>query len=238
MSRRWGVLKPMLLLVLTVILTMFPTWGATDALKTPFLSPVETESPVFSVAVLPAEYAKAMTGISWKKGCPVALENLRLVKAGYIGGDGRIMQGELVVHKTVAKEVSDIFKELYAAGYPIMSLRVVDYYNGDDTASMDADNSSAFNYRKVDGSTSLSKHSYGIAVDINPVENPYIRGKVLSPAAGKKFADRSKHLPGMIIIGDPCHKAFTSRGWTWGGDWKTLKDYQHFEKPLKLSTLK
>lgn len=233
-----GVKKILLTLGVVAVLVMAPAWGANGTAKLPFLTPVETKDPVFAVAVLPPEYAKAMNGVSWKKGCPVALGNLRLVKVGYIGFDGRIMQGELVVHKSVAVEMSDIFEELYEAGYPIRSVSLVDRYGGDDGVSMEADNSSAFNYRKVDGSSSLSKHSYGIAVDINPVENPYIKGKVLSPAAGKTFTDRSKPIPGMIIAGDPCHQAFTSRGWTWGGNWKTLKDYQHFEKPVKLSTLK
>lgn len=238
MRRLWGIVKTAMPLAMAVILVMVPAWGFAGASKSPFLSPAESKAPSFGVATLPAEYCKAMNGVSWKKGCPVSLQNLRLVKVGYIGFNGKSMQGELVVHKAVAEDVSEIFKELYAAGYPVKSVRLVDFYDGDDTHSMEADNSSAFNYRKVDGSASLSKHSYGIAVDINPVENPYIKGKLVSPAAGKEFTDRSKSLPGMIMAGDPCYKAFTSRGWIWGGDWKTLKDYQHFEKPLKTSSLK
>ncbi len=227
-----------LLVIIMLILVSAPVSGCVSAPKTPFLTPVETKTPVFSVVYLPLDYKKAMEGLSWKKGCPVSRDNLRLVKTGYIGFDGRIMQGELVVHKTVALEVLEIFKELYAAGYPIRNVSLVDNYNADDTKSMEADNTSAFNYRKIEGSTSLSKHSYGIAIDINPIENPYIKGKTLSPAAGKDFTNRTLPRLGMIVAGDPCHKAFTSRGWTWGGNWKTLKDYQHFEKPLKVSTLK
>ena len=179
-----------------------------------------------------------MMGLSWKKSCPVALKNLRLVRTGYIELDGRTMQGELVVHKTVAKEVLAIFKDLYAAGYPIANMALVDHYGADDDASMASDNTSAFNYRKATGSSKLSPHSYGIAIDINPVENPYIKGDVVSPPAGKDYTDRAAGRPGMVVPGDACHKAFVERGWVWGGNWKTLKDYQHFEKNIKVSTLK
>ncbi len=232
------VKKILLTLAVATVLVAAPAWGAKETAKSPFLTPVETKEPVFTVAALPSEYGKAMNGVSWKKGCPVALGSLRLVKVGYVGFDGRVMQGELVVHKTVAAEVAEIFKELYEAGYPIRSVSLVDRYNGDDTASMEADNSSAFNYRKVEGSSSLSKHSYGIAVDINPVENPYIKGKYITPAAGKEYTDRTRPFPGMVVPGDPCHQAFVGRGWTWGGNWKILKDYQHFEKPMNLKKLK
>lgn len=203
-----------------------------------FQLPFETQTPVFTSESIPEAYRLAMTGLSWKKECPVPLEKLRLLKVGYIGFDGRSMQGELVVHQAVAEEMTAIFRELYTAGYPLRQLVLVDHYSADDTLSMDADNTSAFNYRPVAGSTNLSKHSYGIALDINPVENPYVKGSYVSPLAGKAFTDRTQVLPGMIIPGDPCHQAFTSRGWTWGGNWRTLKDYQHFEKPLKLEDLK
>lgn len=209
----------------------------TDVLLTegsPFVLPNLTATPVFKVESLPESYRIAMNGVSWNTECPVPMDKLRRVKVGYVGFDGQTMQGELVVHQSVSDEIVNIFKELYAAGYPIKSIAVVDIYMGDDTLSMDADNTSAFNYRPVTGAKTLSKHSYGIAIDINPIENPYIKGEVLSPAAGRNYVDRSIILPGMIIAGDPCYRAFTSRGWIWGGNWKTLKDYQHFEKPLKL----
>lgn len=208
-----------------------------DVLQTegsPFSLPSLAATPVFKVESLPESYRIAMNGVSWNAKCPVTMDKLRRVKVGYMGFDGRSMQGELVVHQSVSDEIVTIFKELYAAGYPIKSIAVVDIYKGDDTLSMDADNTSAFNYRPVTGAKTLSKHSYGIAIDINPIENPYIKGDVLSPEAGRNYTDRSRILQGMVIAGDPCHQAFTSRGWIWGGNWKTLKDYQHFEKPLKL----
>ncbi len=209
----------------------------TESLTTegsPFALPSLAATPVFKVESIPESYRIAMNGVSWNAKCPVPMDKLRRVKVGYMGFDGQSMQGELVVHQSVSDEIVTIFKELYAAGYPIKSIAMVDIYKGDDTLSMDADNTSAFNYRPVTGSKTLSKHSYGIAIDINPIENPYVKGEVISPAAGRNYTDRSRILPGMIIAGDPCFQAFTSRGWIWGGNWKTLKDYQHFEKPLKL----
>lgn len=210
---------------------------AVHAAPVPYMLPTPTEAPVFTQEPVPAAYRAAMTGLSWKKGAPVSLDSLRLLKVGYMGFDGRAMQGELVMHQAVAEEVLAIFRELYDAGYPIRRVSLVDWYGADDTRSMEADNTSAFNFRPVAGSTSLSKHSYGIAIDINPVENPYVKGDYLSPAVGKPFRDRSLAGAGMIIPGDPCHLAFVNRGWVWGGDWKTLKDYQHFEKPLDLKLL-
>lgn len=203
----------------------------------PYMLPTPEPIPVFTAEPLPEAYRAAMTGVSWKQGAPVPLDKLRLLKVGYMGFDGRSMQGELVMHQAVADELLAIFKELYAAGYPIRRISIVDWYGGDDTRSMEADNTSGFNFRQVAGSTSLSKHSYGIAIDLNPVENPYIKGSYLSPGVGAPYRDRTLAASGMIIPGDPCHKAFVSRGWTWGGDWKTLKDYQHFEKPLALESL-
>lgn len=224
--------------VLSLLVLAVQIVGWVYAESTPFSAPYGTNEPAFSIEPIPAAYRQGMNGLSWKADCPVSLDELRRVRIGYVGFDSRIMQGELVVHRAIAEEVSEIFRELLAAGYPIRSVSVVDRYQADDTASMNADNTSAFNYRPVAGSTSLSKHSYGIAIDINPVENPYIKGSTLSPQGGKLYADRTLVLPGMIIPGDPCHLAFIRRGWTWGGDWKTMKDYQHFEKPLAVEALK
>lgn len=215
-----------------------PAAAPAQAAQTPIRQPFETQTPVFSSESVPEAYRTAMTGLSWKAGCPVSLDKLRLLKVGYVGFDGRRMQGELVVHQAVADELTAIFRELYAAGYPLHHIELVDSYGADDTRSMEADNTSAFNFRQVTGSQKLSKHSYGIAIDINPVENPYVKGEYISPAAGSAFTDRTVVRPGMILPGDACHKAFASRGWTWGGNWKTLKDYQHFEKPLDVTTLK
>jgi hypothetical protein len=109
----------------------------------------------------------------------------------------------------------------------------VDEYKGDDDVSMADNNTSAFNYRDVvDSKGVLSKHSYGVAIDINPIQNPYIKGKKISPASGTNYVNRKKFQNGMIIKNDVCYKAFKDRGWTWGGEWKTMKDYQHFQKTI------
>lgn len=228
------MLKKALCLSLVLIAGLVHVTAASVQPPLPFAKPYGNGWPEFVVEPLSPEYRQAMTGLSWKAGSPVSLDDLCLVKVGYVGFDTRIMQGELVVHRQVAQEVSDIFRELLAAGYPMRRVSLVDWYGADDTLSMDADNTSAFNFRAVAGTSSLSKHSYGLAIDINPVENPFIKGSVVSPEAGKPYQDRALVLPGMIIPGDPCHLAFVRRGWTWGGDWKTMKDYQHFEKPIAI----
>ncbi len=109
-------------------------------------------------------------------------------------------------------------------------MRPIYHYGANDDLSMEDNNTSAFNYRVVEGSNNLSKHSYGIALDINPIQNPFVRGDHVSPEAGKAFTDRSMIEVGMIIEGDSCYKVFKDNNWTWGGDWNSMKDYQHFQK--------
>ena len=169
---------------------------------------------------------------TWHEGCPVSLDDLSLVQITHAGFDGRQYQGDLVVHASLAAEVVDIFAELLAVEYPIERVRLVDAYAGDDAASMADNNSSAFNCRLATGSNDrYSVHSYGRAIDINPVQNPYVRGDVVLPPAGRAHLDRDRPAPGSVLAGDAAHRAFTARGWQWGGEWRSLRDYQHFEKP-------
>ena len=126
----------------------------------------------------------------------------------------------------------EIFEVLYNAKFPIEKMVLIDDYDGDDNLSMADDNTSAFNYRNVPGTSTLSNHSYGVAIDINPLVNPYVRENDVMPPEGQDFLDREDVRPGMIIQGDVVYDSFISRGWTWGGDWETVKDYQHFEKTL------
>ena len=165
-------------------------------------------------------------------GCPVALADLRYLRMSYVGFDGRAHLGEMVVHEQYVGPVTRAFRELYDAGWPIRRMRLVDDYAGDDERSMAADNTSGFNCRRVAGSSSWSAHAYGAAVDINPLENPYVTGGSVSPSAGRRFAsvDRSAGAhagPGVIISGGPVVKAFARIGWSWGGNWSP-GDYQHF----------
>lgn len=175
-----------------------------------------------------------INGKSYGEDCDVPYEELRYVNVVYYGFDGEPHSGELIVNKAIAEDIVEIFKELYQAKYPIERMVLVDEYDADDNASMADNNTSAFNYRKVDGTDRLSNHSYGLAIDINPLYNPYVRKrdgkKIITPEEGAEYADRSLSNPYYIHEGDVCYEAFIERGFTWGGEWKNSKDYQHFEK--------
>ncbi len=164
---------------------------------------------------------------SWRPGCPVPLADLRYLTLTYRGFDGADHIGELVVAASVADTVVAIFGELYAEGYPIASMRLVDDFGGDDDASMAANNSSAFNCRPVTGGGGFSEHSYGTAIDLNPVQNPYVSGSQVLPEAGRDFLDRHP-AAGVILPGDGVVTAFAAHGWSWGGAWTGPIDYQHF----------
>ncbi len=165
---------------------------------------------------------------SWRPGCPVGPAQLRLLRLTYWGFDGRQHVGVLVVRDRVAPDVVAVFRRLYAARFPIRKLRKVDAYRGSDDASMAADNTSAFNCRFVGGTRRWSQHAYGEAIDVNPVENPYVQGSRVSPPAGRRYLDRSRRRAGMAVSGGPLVRAFAVVGWQWGGRWAAAPDYQHF----------
>lgn len=175
-----------------------------------------------SVAPAPAQM------VSWHRGCPVPVSGLRLVTLTYWGFDGLPRDGQLVVNRDAVRPIVRVMHVLYDARFPIRRMVLVDRYGADDDRSMAADNTSAFNCRPVEGTTRWSQHAYGRAIDINPVENPYVLGDHVSPPSGRRFADRSKHAMGMIHAGDAVVRAFASVGWRWGGYWASPKDYQHF----------
>ncbi|MCV2394154.1 M15 family metallopeptidase [Actinotalea sp. M2MS4P-6] len=165
---------------------------------------------------------------SWRPGCPVPLADLRYVRVPYLDPDGRTRVGELVVHADQAEAIAGVFLELWRIGYPIASMRLVDDFGGSDDASMAADNTSAFNCRPITGGTAWSEHAYGRALDLNPVENPYVRGRHVAPDAGSAFVDRPDE-PMVLHAGDPVVEAFAAAGWLWGGEWTGgVLDYQHF----------
>jgi len=193
----------------------------------------EAEEVAFTFQELPQNIIELVSDSSWNKKAPVELEDLSYVRVKYWGFDDKTHIGELIVYSLLAEEVTEIFRELYAAKFPIEKIRLIDEYEADDNLSMADNNSSAFCFRNVDGKQgSLSNHSYGVAIDINPIQNPYIRGDKVSPAEATEYINRKNVKKGMIIKNDPCYEAFIKRGWTWGGEWKTLKDYQHFEKDI------
>jgi hypothetical protein len=166
---------------------------------------------------------------SWRRGCPVGPVELRLLRVDHWGFDGRVHRGELVVHRDQARRVLLVMGKLFKARYPIQRLRLVDAYHADDDRSMAANNTSAFNCRKVSGTSRWSEHAYGRAIDLNPLRNPYVtRGGRVSPPAGRPYADRTRRAAGMIHGGDTVVRAFAAAGWKWGGYWSGSRDYQHF----------
>jgi hypothetical protein len=179
--------------------------------------------PAFRSAIDPVTAADLPH--SWRPGCPVAPDRLRRVEVTHLGFDGSPRQGVLIVHADHARAIVDVFSRLYANGFPIQQMVPVDVYGGSDDASMAANNTSAFNCRQVTGGTRYSEHSYGWAIDVNPVQNPYVRGTTVLPPGGR--TDRSPG-PGVITAGDATVQAFAAIGWSWGGYWSTVKDYQHF----------
>ncbi|MEX2420447.1 MAG: M15 family metallopeptidase [Actinomycetota bacterium] len=188
----------------------------------------ELEPFVGSVSRIDRATRQLMVGSSWRPGCPVPLRNLRVVRVTYLGFNDEAQRGRLVVHRRWADEILDVFHDLYERGFRVRRVRLVDRYDADDRASMRHANTSAFNCRYVAGTTTWSQHAYGRAIDINPVENPFVSGSRVSPRRGRRFLDRSDVRPGMIVERDVVWRAFRRIGWGWGGSWSSVKDYQHF----------
>jgi hypothetical protein len=170
-----------------------------------------------------------IVGVSWHRGCPVALDDLRLLAISYWGFDGGVHLGRLIVNRDAARPMLRAMRSLYRLHFPIRRMQLVDAYGAVDDRSMAADNTSAFNCRFIAGTSRWSEHAYGHAIDINPVENPYADSDgYVSPPAGAPYADRSRHVPGLIHSGGAVVRAFARVGWGWGGYWDWPKDYQHF----------
>lgn len=190
----------------------------------------------FYIKPIPDDIFEKMQGKSYKKNCTVPREELRYLHILHVGFDNNRHEGELIVNKRIAEDVLDIFKELYKAGYQIEKVRLIDEYNAQDELSMRDNNSSAFNFRYISYSTTLSKHAMGLAVDINTLYNPYIKqvdGRLnIEPANAVQYVDRNRQFPHKIDHDDLCYKLFTKYGFEWGGDWEDSKDYQHFEIKL------
>lgn len=190
----------------------------------------EEFKPLFEVQKIPDNIYEKMIGNSIPDKDFVDKNSLDYLKITYYGFDNKPHIGDMVVSKEVSKEVIEIFKELYENKYPIEKISLIDNYGADDELSMSANNTSSFCYRVVDGSKVLSNHSKGLAIDINPLINPMVKNGDVSPRKGQDYIERNEDVKGMITKGDACYNAFTKRGWTWGGEWSNLKDYQHFEK--------
>jgi D-alanyl-D-alanine carboxypeptidase len=204
--------------VLIVVVVVATATAATDG----FSGRVASISPAL---------ASQMTGVSWRPGCPVALRDLRVVTATYRGFDGRDHAGRLIVNRDVATEVLAVLRRLYSAGFPIRRLVLVDAYGGSDFRSIEADNTSAFNCRFVDGTRRYSEHAYGRAIDVNPIENPYVTSAgATAHAASRAYVRRTPFRPGMAAEGHALVRAFDAIGWGWGGRWDGARDFQHFSR--------
>ena len=195
----------------------------------------QTLSEGFSAQPVPDSIWQYMQGRSYHPNPHIQRADLRYLRVRHYDYDGRTHQGELVCNKLIASKLLAIFRELYEARYPIQKITLADNYDGDDERQMRANNTSCFCYRNVSGSKNLSKHARGLAIDINPLYNPYVRyskkdgHQIVEPATGKPYVDRKADFPYKITTSDLCYKLFIKHGFSWGGAWRTMKDYQHFE---------
>jgi poly-gamma-glutamate synthesis protein (capsule biosynthesis protein) len=182
----------------------------------------------WSSAVRPLTEAERaeMTGTVWRPGCPVGLEDLRVIEIAHHRPAGGAARGEVVVHVDHADGVAGVFHALWDAGFPLTSARPMQHFGGDDDASMAADNTSGFNCRPAP-TGDWSAHALGLAIDVNPLRNPFVRGERVEPEGGREFLARDGR-PGVIVADGPVVAAFRNIGWRWGGSWQTWKDYQHF----------
>jgi len=212
-------------MIKTLILTLIMTTSIVMAQTPASISPIDAKIK-----------ARMFKGHSWKASCPVPLFKLRYLRIPYIDFNGMDQLGEMIVHRDVAQDVVEVFAALYESQYPIHKMHLVSDYKGSDWQSIEADNTSAFNCRNATGSKHWSKHSYGKAIDINSIENPYISRKGhISHKASLKYRKRvhCKHTladKAVILKRDEITKLFKRHGWKWGGDWPAVKDYQHFFK--------
>ena len=188
----------------------------------------------FKILEIPDSIFTLMQGRSYKDDCTLPRSELRYLLLLHRDLDGKAIVGEMVVNRQIAQNVRDIFLELFRQSYPIEKIRLIDRYQADDEASMLDNNTSCFNWRTKTLSDKPSKHASGMAIDINPLYNPYclINGDrvTVQPTAGRHYLDRSLTFPYKIVQGDICHTLFTSHGFIWGGSWTSPKDYQHFQK--------
>lgn len=201
---------------------------STAAAPTPTAHPTATApAPPFESAV--EGVTAEELGASWDPavaGCAPP-EALRALTVSHWGYDGQVHQGRVIVEAAQADRVVAAFRDVYAARFPIERMVPISEYGGDDQASMRANNTSGYNCRTVAGSSKLSQHALGRAVDINPLVNPYVQGGTVDPPEGAPWADRSRNDPGMIKAGDAVVRAFARQGWGWGGSWSSGQDYQH-----------
>jgi hypothetical protein len=224
----------MLLLLLACVSTEeVPARPPEPVVAPPPAPPAAPPPPEFDSAVLPLDEGtlEAMRGVSWPEGCPTPLSQLVTVQVSWHDEQGGAHHdGELVVHRDAADVVVRAFEAAWDAGFPFTSIRPIRAFDGSDDASMEANNTSAFNCRKVKGTDTWSQHSTGRALDVNPKWNPWVKGDKVDPPSGRPWADRTAQHPGMLRADSAMTRAFLDAGWGWGGSWRSSKDYQHFSE--------
>ena len=211
--------------------------SATDSVEPAKPAIVPVPLAAFSISEIPDDIFARMQGKSFPDNCSIPREDLRYLTVQYVDFNGATQQGELVCNKAIAQDLLEIFQALYEASYPIQSIRLIDDFNADDDVSVAANNTSCFCFRVVDGTTKLSNHARGMAIDINPLYNPYVKFNADGSPYTKlpvcePYIDRSDAVvnPYRIDTDDLCYQLFIQHGFRWGGAWKNSRDYQHFEK--------
>jgi hypothetical protein len=198
----------------------------------PSSSPSVSLPPGFegSIDRLSPKERRWMKGETWHPGCPVPMRKLRLLTVNYLDFDNETADGRVVVHRRVAKKVLGVFEAMFVAGFQMERVDATELYPPEQRPDKARNVTAAFNCRFIAGTTTWSQHAFGLAIDINPVQNPWVDDGRVVPRAGKGYVDRSLDLPGMIHRGDAVVDAFKGIGWGWGGDWQTKKDYMHFSQ--------
>ena len=188
--------------------------------------------PQFASSIVPIPYLlkEKMKKVTWVEACPVSIDDLYLLRVLHWTEEKQIVWGEMILTKRVVEDARQVFEDLYQLQFPIHKMRPAVHYNGSDEDSMADNNSTTFNCRKVKGTDRWSAHSYGEAIDINPLWNPYVQGLIIYPENAKFFTDRSNVIPGMINKGDEIISVLERHGWQWGSKKKNVKDYQHFAR--------
>jgi D-alanyl-D-alanine carboxypeptidase-like protein len=191
-----------------------------------------------TISAIPTDVQGEMQKYTWHPGCPVSLEDLAYLKLSYWGFDHQTHTGTLIVNKRLAEEAVNIFHELYNDHFPIERMEPMEAFKGNDEAATNANNTYGFNCSPTtDNTENYSLHSYGYAINVNTLINPYVKGNEVLPPKGHAYLNRSKPVPGMIIQGDKTYQVFTKYGWTWGGAWPDLQFYSHFEKDCNTPNL-
>ncbi len=181
----------------------------------------------WSIEPVPAD---VLARSSWSESCPVGRDELAYLTLTHYGFDGRFHTGEMIVNASVAEDVVDVFRQLHEARFPIEQMRVIAAEEIDAHPTGDGNATTSFVCRPAVGSSSWSQHAYGLAVDINPFHNPYVKGDLVLPELASSYLDRGDVRPGMIVEGDVATRAFDAIGWGWGGRWSSLDDWMHFSQ--------